>query len=187
MAGNSLAARELINRQRDIRRILSPLVVDKNKIEIRPIGSGQNYTLGVISNGVSAASITDAGSTRVKTKVDGIYFNYYEVWVDLNKKGDYVLERAYLHIHQISKTFADKQLLCLHCDPLIKSGDVSYFYKRSPHLHVIGGSPDISKSHISICLNDKDYGGADVAALTKTLESAIKMIGIEIFPRYGPV
>lgn len=185
MAGNSLPARELLGRQRDIRRILSPLVNDRNKIEIRPIGSGLTYTLGVVSAGFSPASITDANSIRVKTKVDGIYFNYYEVWVDLDRRGDYVLERAYLHIHQIAKSLADRQILCLHCDPLIKPGDVSYFYKRSPHLHVLGGSPDISKSHIAVCLNDKDYGGADIIALTKTLESAIKMIGIEIFPRYA--
>jgi hypothetical protein len=67
---------------------------------------------------------------------------------------------------------------------MIKSGDVSYAYKRGPHLHILGGDPAIDKSHVAVCVNDKNYGGANISDLTESLAAATAMISAEILPQY---
>ena len=186
MPSLSLTERELATkRQSAIRGLITPLVYDRNRIEVRRVGGAQTFTLSVINSGQSPASVINADWVRVKTKVDGVFINYYEVWVSDRDTKEYLLERAYMHVHlKKSNEAADKQILCLHCDPLLKSSDQSFSYKRGPHLHVLGASPNIDRSHIAICLTDPNYGGADIHILTHTLQSAVKMIEREIFPHY---
>ncbi|WP_414473573.1 hypothetical protein [Microvirga sp. M2] len=188
MAGISLTERDLSNRRKDVIRLVAPLVADRNRIDARPVGAGQNHTLGVLPKGQAPAAVLSPDSIRVPTKVDGVFFNYYEVWILVPKTSDYLLERAYMHIHlKKTKDAPDRQLLCLHCDPLLKATDQSYVYKRGPHLHVGGAAPNIDRSHIAICLNDPQFGGADLQSLTQTFQAAIKMIEKEILPSYARV
>jgi hypothetical protein len=184
MPGISMNERELSQRRTAIIRLITPLVNDRNRVEIRQIAGGQSYTIGVINKGQSPATIASADLIRVPTKVAGVFLNYYEVWLT-DRSGEYVLDRAYMHVHlKRSNVAIDKQILCLHCDPRLNASDQSFAYRRGPHLHVLGASPNIDRSHIAICLNDPLYGGSDVQTLTQTLQSAVKMIEREIFPLY---
>lgn len=178
-----LSERELSTRNREVVRILNPLVTDRNALQVRQIGLGSDYTIGAISRGTVPASISDPNQTRVQTKSAEIFLNYYETWKRL-VDGRYALDRAYLHIHHAKPGGQDRQVLCLHCDPLIGDGDVSHSYKRGPHLHVLGGNPSIDRAHISVCVNDDTSGGNTVAELTKSLMRATEMIGKEILPQY---
>jgi hypothetical protein len=185
MAGLNANEHELLQRRPAIIRLISPLVRDRNRIEIRQLPGGQNYTICLLNKGQSPSTIASADLIRVPTKIDGVFANYYELWLPERQSGRYLLERAYMHIYSKKNSQAqDKQILCLHCDPLIKTSDRSFAYKRGPHLHVIGATPNIDRSHISICLNDPNFGGADVQTLTLTLQSAVKMIEHEILPHY---
>src|SRR5258708_4562247 len=180
MPGFSANEHELSQRRPAIIRLIAPLVTDRNRIEIRQIGGGRTHTIGLVNKGQSPLTITSADMVRVPTKINGVFVNYYEVWLLGQQSCEYSLDRAYMHIH-LKKTNGaeDKQILCLHCDPLLKSSDLSLAYRRGPHLHVIGASPNIDRSHIAICLNDPHCGGADVQTLTLTLQSAVKMIARE--------
>jgi hypothetical protein len=185
MPNISLTARELHERRPAIIRLLAPLVADRGRIEIRRIGAGLTYTLGVLNKGQSPNLITDADLIRVPTLVRGVFLNYYEVWVSDRDSGEYVLDRAYMHVHLKKADEApDRQILCLHCDPRLSTQHQSFAYRRGPHLHVLGASPNIDRSHISVCLTDPQHGGADVHVLTQTLQLAVKMIEREIFPHY---
>src|SRR5689334_3430595 len=95
----SLSARELSERRPAIIRLLAPLLANRNRIEIRQIGPGRHYTLGILNKGQSPSLVEDANLIRVATKVSSIFLNYYEVWTVDSSSGDYLLERAYLHLH----------------------------------------------------------------------------------------
>lgn len=179
-----LPEHELRGRSKDVMRVLSPLV-DRNRIDVRSTPRSRTYTIGVLPRGYAAGSLDNPSSIRAPTKLDGVYFNYYEVWVIETKTNEYLLDRAYLHLH-LKKTNSaqDAQVLCLHCDPQTSLSDGSTAYRRGPHLHIMGAIPNIDRAHIALCLNDPYYGGTDVHKLTRTLESAVKMIAREIFPRY---
>jgi hypothetical protein len=58
-------------------------------------------------------------------------------------------------------------------------------YKRGPHLHVGGGSPNIDRAHISLCVNDNAFGGGTIEELTATFSKCVTMINDEILPRYS--
>jgi hypothetical protein len=138
-----------------------------------------------MNKGQSPELVENADLIRVPTVVSGVFLNYYEIWVSDRASGEYVLDRAYMHIHlRKSDEAPDRQILCLHCDPQLDAQDQSFMYRRGPHLHVLGASPNIDRSHISVCLTDPQHGGADVYVLTQTLQLAVNMIKREIFPHY---
>lgn len=164
--------------------MLKPLIADRNKIEVRQVGSGTYHTLAALARGATPALIGDPAAARVPSKASGVFLNYHEVWKP-SSRDEYLLERAYLHLHLApTSRESDRQILCLHCDPLTATGDVSHSYKRGPHLHILGGNPNIDKAHVALCINDEGHGGATVIELTKSLSAAITMIGREFLPHY---
>src|SRR6266404_2182773 len=99
MPGFSANEQELSQRRPAIIRLIAPLVRDRNRLEIRQIGSGRTYTIGLINKGQSPLTITNADMIRVPTKIDGVFVNYHEVWLLDRQSLDYSLDRAYMHIH----------------------------------------------------------------------------------------
>lgn len=169
-----------------IGRLIEPLIANKTRIEVRRLGAGSTYTVGVLPKGTSPASVIAADQLRVPSRVPGVFFNYYEVWEPRERGAEFALERSYLHVyHKVSRDTPDKQLLSLHCDPLLDTQVPEHRYKKGPHLHVGGAVPNIDRAHLSLCVSDPDHGGADIARLSETLSEAIKMIGVEVFPRYS--
>ena len=181
-----LSGEDLRRRRTVLLRLLTPLVADKRRVEVRQIAGGQSYTVALLPKGTSPAAVTSPDAVRVRSKAATVFLNFYEVWIPSSNSTAYFLERSYLHIHeQAHRTAQDSQLLCLHCDPAISNGTASYRLKRAPHLHVGGTNPNISRSHIGLCLNDDEFGGQTVDQLTATLRLAIDMISTEIFPFYA--
>ena len=178
-----LSEHELSKRHLAVQKIVRPLISDRNKLEVRQVGASSDYTLGVLAKGTTPSSVADPNLIRVQTKSAEIFLNYYEVWKRVIT-GDYSLDRAYLHIHHARRGGQDRQVLCLHCDPRTGGGDVSYSYKRGPHLHVLGGNPTIDRAHIAVCVNDDSCGGKTAAELTTSLIKATEMISREILPQY---
>lgn len=176
--------KDVVGRKSDIVRSLSPLV-DRSQFDVRQLPHGIHYTLGVLPKGQAAGAVDNAALTRVPTKIQGIYLNYYEIW-SRNAAGDqYKLNKAHLHVHRKrTREDEDKQILCLHCDLLAIPPSAEMDYRRGPHLHVMGAIPNIDRSHIALCLNDPNFGGRDMATLTQTFADAVRMIGYEIFPHY---
>jgi hypothetical protein len=90
-----------------------------------------------------------------------------------------------MHVHlKRTNDAPDKQILCLHCDPHLEKNDASFQYKRGPHIHIGGATPNIDRSHVSVCLSDPNLGGLDLQAIMSTMKSAVAMINKEIFPSY---
>jgi hypothetical protein len=185
MATIRLSEKDLVGRRNEILKLVGPLVADRNRIEIRPVGLGQNIRLGVINKGTIPQAILDVDLIRIPTKVRGVFLNYYELWLS-QSNGNYDLDRTYLHLNlKRSSDETERQILCLHCDVTLQVSSTVSPFKLGPHLHVGGANPDISKAHIGICINDANKGGSTVESLTKTLSLAVSMISLEIFPRYS--
>jgi hypothetical protein len=174
-----------VKRPKTVVAIIAPLFADRGKIEVRRLGVGRNFVVGLLPRGIDPSSVTAPDQLRIATKVPGIFVNYHEIWLPDSVSAFYEMERAYLHVHQkASRDAPDRQILSLHCDLKLQPGDASFRYKRGPHLHVGGADPNIDRAHISVCLNDPERGGNDVASLTSTLSEAVSMINSEILPHY---
>lgn len=93
------------------------------------------------------------------------------------------LDRAYLHLHL--KSLDDLQAASLHCDPMTEKSEVNYTYKRGPHLHIAGATPDISRAHVSLCVSDRAKGGNNLGSLTSTLKSGLSLLVDELIPAYA--
>jgi hypothetical protein len=185
MAVVSIAAKDIMQRRQEIIRMITPLIADRKHIDVRQVGTGRNFTLGVLAKGQSPASINSADSIRIPSRVSGVFLNYYEVWVSDTTTTDLLLNRAYMHVHlKRTNDAPDRQILCLHCDPHLEKNDASFQYKRGPHLHIGGAMPNIDRSHVSVCLSDPNLGGLDLQAIMSTMKSAVAMINKEIFPSY---
>ena len=168
--------------------VLEPLFTRRADINMRRLGAGRSFIVGLVPRGINPATVTAPDQVRVPTKEKGIFANYYEVWLPQPGSPNYELERAYLHLHRkLGRDDQDVQLLSLHCDPSIEADIGSYIYKRGPHLHIGGASPNIDRAHVSLCVGDVDLGGADIDALTFKLAAAVEMISDEFFPHYAPL
>lgn len=176
---------EVVKRPKAVIAIIAPLFDDLRRIEVRRLGVGRNYVVGLVAKGVDPSSVTVPDEMRIATKAVGIFINYHEVWLPDSGSATYEMERAYLHVHQkTSRDAPDRQILSLHCDPKLEPTDASFRYKRGPHIHLGGADPNIDRAHISVCLTDANMGGNDVGAISSTLSAAVSMIDAEIFPHY---
>lgn len=171
-------------RPTQVRRLVAPLLPKPPNMEVRQVGHGRNaYTLAVLPKGWSAAMVWNPEEVLVATRLPKILMNYFETWTQTRREDEYLLDRAYMHVH-IALKEGPKQILALHCDPSMKKSDWNYRYKRGPHLHVYGADPDIRRAHISVCLRDSTFGGSDLPELTGGLEDAVKMIANEVLPTW---
>lgn len=182
------AAVEVVaERYKAVGAVLGPLFSRPADLNIRRLGAGRSYTVGLVPRGVNPATVTAPDQVRVQTKGVGVFANYYEVWIPLVGSPNYYLERAYLHLHRkLSREDRDLQLLSLHCDPALAKDSSSYVYKRGPHLHIGGAHPNIDRAHVSLCVGDEELGGSDVDSITYKLAAAVEMISDEFFPHYLP-
>jgi len=172
-------------RYRAASAVLEPLFSRKADMNVRRLGAGRSFVVGLVPRGVNPATITAPDHLRVPTRATGVFINYYEVWLPLSGSSDYQLERVYLHVYRrANREDVDQQLLSLHCDPALAVGSDSYIYKRGPHLHVGGAIPNIDRAHVSLCIGDDDLGGKDVDSLTYKFAVAVEMISDEFFPHY---
>jgi hypothetical protein len=169
-------------RRQAVRRLVAPLLPQPPNIAVEQIGPGRDaYTIGILPKGRSGTSFLNPEEALVSTYVDGLLLNYYESWREL--RGDqYYLERAYMHIHLRLGGKLPRQILSLHCDPSMRESEEHYRYKRGPHLHVEGATPNLDRAHISLCLSDAELGGSDIKRLTDCLRAAVGMIVKEIVP-----
>lgn len=181
-----LSQEAVIGRQRAVSKLIEPLVQSKDRLEVRRLGASKNYVVGLLPKGENPSNVMDPATVRVAAKVDGIFLNYHEVWLPISASADYELERMYLHIHQKrDRTDIDRQVLCFHCDVRLRTDLTHTVHKRLPHLHLLGGDPDLSKAHLPVCVNDVELGGSNLRSLSITFEKTIRMIEEEIFPHYA--
>ena len=174
------------SRWKTVPRIVEPLFAKRSDAHGGRLGAGRTFTVGLTPRSGRAETITAPDQVRVPTKVRGLFANYYEVWIPDQRGTTFKMDRAYLHLHrQRHRDDDDVQLLSLHCDPALPTSQPAYIYKRGPHLHVGGASPNIDRAHISLCLGDVELGGADVDALTDRFSQAVRMISEEILEFYG--
>lgn len=177
---------DLVARPRHISALVAPLVADSKRIQIRRFNNVRDHTVGVVPFGQTPDLITDPSALRVPARSDGLFFNYYETWVPASRDADaYDLERAYLHLY-LKWNAAERELqaMSLHCDPMLRKNEASYRYKRGPHLHVGGTTPNIDRAHISLCVGDNALGGNNIGALMTSLKKSVSMIVDEVIPHY---
>jgi len=123
---------------------------------------------------------------RHSSRVDGIFINYFEIWLPVKSTPTFALEKAYFHLDApLPDGLGDEEIFALHCDALAAHSEASYVYKRGPHLHISGNKRDISKSHIALCLSDLDRTCSDFDAYSSAFKRIIKMIDDELLPYLG--
>lgn len=179
----ALPVDRIFRRLSDLPPLLSPITSDSDAFVALRLPRVRDYTIGFLPFGYPPESVLDPASVRFPTIWEGIFFNYHERWVPIDAAKSYAMERAYLHIYLTE--LDDLQAVSLHCDPLLEPGDTSFRFKRGPHLHVAGATPDISRTHISICAADKAMGGNNLGSLTSTLQAGLKMLVDELIPAYN--
>jgi len=171
-----------LRRRGAVRRLVAPLLPNPPNVVVEQLGPGRNvYTLGVVPQGRSPATILNPEEALVRTRVPKLLMNYYESWRQEGQADRYCLDRAYMHIHLALRN-NPQQLLSLHCDPSLRRSEAHFRYKRGPHVHIEGANPSVSHAHISLCISDEQLGGTDLDAITNTFGAAVRMIAAELFP-----
>jgi hypothetical protein len=178
----SLPADRIFRRFDDLKSLIAPLLSPTDLFEPLRLPAVRDYTIGILPFGYSAESVSDPAELRFPTNWADVFFNYHERWVSLKAGREFGLERAYLHLYLSS--LGDLQAASLHCDPMMTKAEPNHKYKRGPHLHIAGSSPDISTAHISICVADTARGGNNLGSLTRTLQLGLGMLVDELIPAY---
>jgi hypothetical protein len=172
------------DRRKAVRRLVAPLLPQPPNVIVEQVGVGRNtYTIGVLPNGRRPSSYLNPEDAVVPTRVPNLLMNYYESWRQGTETDKYYLDRVYLHIHLASRKVS-RQIFSLHCDPSLNSSEAHFRYKRGPHVHIEGANPDVSRAHISLCLTDQHFGGADLLALMASFDQAVRMVAAELFPNW---
>ncbi len=172
------------DRKKSIIKVISPMLETVHKAQVLQIGPGiRSFTLGALPRGSFPILSMNPEDPRVPTKIGRLFFNYHETWIPTDSGNEYLLDRAYLHIHlQKLREDQSKQVLSLHCDPCLSSSAEHYRYKRGPHIHVEGANPSLDHAHVSLCLGDKQLGGDNLNEITNVFMDSVKMIKDELFP-----
>jgi hypothetical protein len=170
------------DRRRAVRRLVAPLLPQPPSVNVEQVGLGRNtYTIGVLPNGRQPSSYLNPEEVLVPTRVPNLLMNYYETWRKGTEADEYYLDKAYMHIHLATRSLS-QQIFSLHCDPSIHPSAEHFRYKRGPHVHIEGATPNVSRAHVSLCLSDQDFGGANLVALMMSFDQAVRMIAAEFFP-----
>jgi hypothetical protein len=175
---------ESLRRERrpGVRRLVSPLLPQPSNVIVEQVGPSRDaYTLSVLPHGRSPSSFLNPEEVLVATRAPNVLMNYYETWRRGREPDEYYLDRVYMHMHIVAHP-KPRQVLSLHCDPSMKTSDTHFRYRRGPHFHIEGAAPDVSRAHISLCLVDQNFGGADLSALTSSFGQAVRLIAAELFP-----
>ena len=118
-----------------------------------------------------------------RTRIDGVLLNYYEAWARIAASGKFGIEKSYLHIDVIypEQQTDTREMLAVHFDPRIPKTTPSFNYMRGPHLHASGWQKtNLSKRHISLCLQTIDQICTDIDQFADAFERAIQMIDDEL-------
>jgi hypothetical protein len=180
-----LPADRLFRRLSDAKAILEPVLAQPERFEITRFPQVSNFTIGAVPRGYAVQTIMDPSSLRLRTRWEDIYFNYHEIWRLGGKPQMYIMDRAYLHFYLRNVEGLDElQALSLHCDPALDKNDAHYRYRRGPHFHIGGATPNIDRAHVSLCVSDAALGGNNLGALTRTLRDSLGMAIHEVIPQY---
>jgi hypothetical protein len=129
-------------------------------------------------------SASELRQLRHPCRVAHIFINYFEIWRVAQEPEQFLLDKAYFHLDTpLNAGRSNEEILSIHCDALVTTGEVAFIYKRGPHLHVSGNKRDISKAHIALCLSDLDRTCSDMKIYWSAFTSIIKMVGDEILPQ----
>lgn len=179
----ALPVENIFRRLNDLPQLLSPITSESDAFVGSRLPRVRDFTIGMLPHGYAPESVLDPAAVRFPTRWAGIFFNYHERWVAIDAARSYAMERAYLHIYLTD--LDDLQAVSLHCDPMLEREDASFQFKRGPHLHLAGATPDISRTHISICAADKAMGGNNLGSLTSTVKAGLRMLVDELIPAYN--
>lgn len=122
-------------------------------------------------------------TARHRTRVKGVFANYFEIWNSMEGGRKFCLDKAYFHLHFPQPDGSDDELLALHCDPKTHMSDPIYKYKCGPHLHVAFKKFDFHKSHIALCLQNFEKICSDFGLFSQALADFLKMIDDEYLTR----
>ena len=186
MPSVALSSADLYQRRKQmVRRLVAPLLPHPPNVAVEQVGFARDaFVLGILPKNRSPGSILNPEDALVGTRTTGLLLNYYETWKQVVGSDDYYLEKAYMHIHLGTRNTQPRQVLSLHCDPAMHQFEEHYRYKRGPHLHMEGASPNVDRAHISLCLLDPDLGGTDINRFTQSFSAAVHMIARELVPSW---
>lgn len=167
-------------RTQSVRNNIAILSLNPGNIRLyqRPLG-------GVAYLGLSESSRMEIEKNVREWRVDcykkGITLNYFEAWVPL-EKGNYYLEKAYLHLYQNSDL-----IICIHSDPNEPTQDNGGYiyreYKQSPHIHMSILKSDLKKAHIALSCDNLDECIYSLANFDFSMFLHIEMIKKEVIDR----
>jgi hypothetical protein len=169
---------------------------------LRPLRNGGEvacaFVPGQASKGIVIATWDEYRSDRDYTErrfralpANGIWYNYYEIWREIDANHNCILFRAYFHVYRADE---QRQLLpfaCLHSDPNEVPTDPNDAhqvrvcrYKRGPHLHVLRADEPMPSCHFPLNLGHLDAVLASAASITDAIRTGIDLIHYEMVSRW---
>lgn len=173
---------DLARRGHEIQRLLRPI----SKVDTGPAYQHKASTTTFrIATHNGSPPTSDYRAWRFDTVVPGYQGNYFEIWQQLSEERRelWCLHKAYLTIHEIVDRHAraEKEFLCLHCDPNESDGQPHADYKKGPHLHISVAPEPLCRAHIALDGGYLTNILQSVESLTNALQWAIYMLRQEIF------
>jgi hypothetical protein len=134
--------RELLKRRGQVRGLFKPLAHNSGGgIEAHVTADGLNRAICVGARGRPLSSGEKLREVRYPSRVETVLLNYFERWRPIPRSPEFEMLHAYFHL-DVSRGGHDgevEEILAMHCDPIMKSGEPSYLYRRGPHLRISKG------------------------------------------------
>ena len=178
MPGVELTEAELKARSRRVARLLRPLSSGgKVTCSSVPSPDGQGRVVGGHDGSIAGVPYRD---WYFRSSTKDIECQYFEIWRPRLDGLSWFLDRAYFHLVFVNTSLRQRdQIICVHTDP-VDAAD----YKRGPHLHVVNAAEPIPKCHFPLNLSDLNKVLESCESLTKAIESALKIVRIEVITAY---
>ena len=181
MAIVSIKIKDISSRHNPIRKLLRPL--RSNRDVGCTIAAGK-YAGGKIVAAHDGNPCGDPMEWRFRTFVNGIWAQYFELWIPFDNDTKLLLERAYLHIFKMGiRRGSLKEFIFVHCDPETSDGIQLAKYKKGPHLHVRAAEEPLPKSHFPLNMGHLHDVLISINSLTTALEDAVRVISDEVLKR----
>jgi hypothetical protein len=178
MATISLKQGELIRRSNTLYRIFAPLRERRSRVAVLVKAGTPGGTTALVASDERQGS-RDYREASFRTKNRAIRCSYFELWKIAGGR-DLLLDRAYFTVLRVVPATREfRELLCVHADPAAPLD-----LKQGPHLHISCAPDPIPHCHFPLEFGFLPVVLADCGSLTAAIARAIRLVAIEVLPRF---
>lgn len=174
-----LSEKDVVGRGARISKLLRPISLKASGPAWSKVSRGGTQV--IIGTHDEAQPSSDYRNWRFSINAKGFVAMYFELW-RLVSRDRFILEKAYLNLYEWTGS-AEKEIVCLHCDPSLPEDVDHAKYKRGPHIHMAVAGHPYDRVHLAL-------QGPDLAPVLRSADSlhnalawGVEMIRDEMLPR----